>query len=138
MAPRSDNGGHGLRNAGDDAFQLTVDYLKQETVDPLRGLGRFLYMGIAGSFFLAIGILLILIGILRLLQTETGTALTGDWSWVPYAVVVVLGTGIIGLAAWRITAGPGQEKLPAVMARRAAADNGGQTVVQSEGQEGTR
>ena len=64
--------------------------------------------------------------------------MTGDWSWVPYAVVVVLGIGIIGLAAWRITAGPGQEKLPAVMARRAAADNGGQTVVQSEGQEGTR
>jgi len=118
MAPRSDNGGHGLRHAGDDAFQLTVDYLKQETVEPLRGLGRFLYMGIAGSFFLAGGILLILIGVLRLLQTETGTALTGDFSWVPYAVVVVLGIAIIGVAAWRITAGPGQQKLPEVLARR--------------------
>ena len=93
MAPSSDNGSHGLRNAGDDAFQLTVDYLKQEVVEPLRGLGRFLYMGIAGSFFLAFGLLLILLGVLRLLQTETGTALTGDWSWVPYAVVVVLGVG---------------------------------------------
>ena len=110
MAPRSDNGTRGLRHAGDDAFQLTVDYLKQETVEPLKGLGRFLYMGIAGSFCLAGGILLILIGILRLLQTETGSALTGDWSWVPYAVVVLLGIGVIGVAAWRITAGPGQEK----------------------------
>ena len=91
MAPSSDNGSHGLRHAGDDAFQLTVDYLKQEMVEPLRGLGRFLYMGIAGSFFLAFGLLLVLLGVLRLLQTETGTALTGDWSWVPYAVVVVLG-----------------------------------------------
>ena len=77
-------------------------------------------MGIAGSFFLAFGILLILIGVLRLLQTETGTALTGDWSWVPYAVVVVLGIAVIGVAAWRITAGPGQEKLPEVVARREA------------------
>ncbi len=118
MAPRSDNGSHGLRNAGDDAFQLTVDYLKQETVEPLRGLGRFLYMGIAGSCFLAGGILLILIGVLRLLQTETGTALTGDWSWVPYAVVVVLGIAVVGLAAWRVTAGPGQQKMPEVLARR--------------------
>jgi hypothetical protein len=126
MAPRSDNGTHGLRHAGDDAFQLTVDYLKQETIEPLRGLGRFLYMGIAGSFFLAGGILLILIGVLRLLQTETGTALTGDWSWVPYAVVVVLGIAVIAVAAWRITAGPGQEKLPAVMARREALENGTQ------------
>ena len=91
MARRSDNGTHGLRHAGDDAFQLTVDYLKQETIDPLRGIGRYLSMGIAGAFFLAFGIFLILIGILRLLQTETGTALTGNWSWVPYAVVFVLG-----------------------------------------------
>jgi hypothetical protein len=122
MAPRSDNGSHGLRHAGDDAFQLTVDYLKQETIAPLRGLGRFLYMGIAGSFCLAFGILLILLGVLRLLQTETGTALTGDWSWVPYAAVVVLGLAVIGVAAWRITAGPGQQKLPAVVARRQLAE----------------
>ena len=120
MAPRSDNGTHGLRHAGDDAFQLTVDYIKQETVEPLKGLGRFLSMGIAGSFCLAFGILLILLGVLRLLQTETGAALTGDWSWVPYAVVVILGIGVIGLAAWRITAGPGQQKLPEAVARREA------------------
>ena len=123
MAPGTDNGSHGLRHAGDDAFQLTVDYLKQETVEPLRGLGRFLYMGIAGSFFMAGGLLLILIGVLRLLQTETGTALTGDWSWVPYAVVVVLGIAVMGVAAWRITAGPGKEKLPAVIARRESRAN---------------
>jgi hypothetical protein len=118
MAPSSDNGSHGLRHAGDDAFQLTVDYLKQEVIEPLRGLGRFLYMGIAGSFFLAFGLLLILLGVLRLLQTETGTALSGDWSWVPYAVVVVLGLAVITAAALRIQAGPGQRKLPEVIARR--------------------
>ena len=123
MAPRSDdasNGSHGLRHAGDDAFQLTVDYLKQETIQPLRGLGRYLYMGIAGSFFLAFGILVILIGVLRLLQTETGTALKGDWSWVPYAVVIVLGLMVIGVAVWRITAGPGRQRLPEAVARREA------------------
>jgi hypothetical protein len=119
MPPASDDDGrHGLRHAGDDAFQLTVDYLKQETIDPLRGLGRFLYMGILGSVFLAFGILLILIGILRLLQTETGSALTGDMSWVPYAVVVLLGILVIAVAVWRVTAGPGRAKLPEVEARR--------------------
>jgi len=121
MAPRSDNGQHGLRHAGDDAFQLTVDYLRQETIQPLKGLGRFLYMGIAGSFFLAGGILLVLIGILRLLQTETGTALTGDWSWVPYLSVMVLGIAVIVVAAWRITAGPARERMPEVAARHEAA-----------------
>ena len=120
MAQQSENGSHGLRHVGDDAFQLTVDYLKQETIEPLRGLGRFLYMGIAGSFFLAFGILVILIGVLRLLQTETGTALKGDWSWVPYAVVIVLGLMVIGVAVWRITAGPGRQRLPEAVARREA------------------
>jgi hypothetical protein len=120
MAPQSDNGSHGLRHAGDDAFQLTVDYLKQETIEPLRGLGRFLYMGIAASFFAAFGILLILLGVLRLLQTETGTALKGDWSWVPYAVVIVLGLMVIGVAVWRITAGPGRQRVPEAVARREA------------------
>jgi hypothetical protein len=121
MPPASDdNGRHGLRHAGDDAFQLTVDYLKQETIDPLRGLGRFLYMGIAGSVFLAFGILLVLIGILRLLQTETGSALTGDMSWVPYAVVVLLGIIVIAVAVWRVTSGPGRAKLPEVEARKSA------------------
>jgi hypothetical protein len=120
MTPPSDNGSHGLRNAGDDAFQLTVDYVKQETVEPLKGLGRFLGFGIIGSFALAFGILLLLLGVLRLLQTETGTSLAGDWSWVPYAVVIVLGLGVIGVAVWRITAGPGKAKLPAAVARRQA------------------
>jgi hypothetical protein len=126
MAPSADNGSHGLRNAGDDAFQLTVDYLKQEVVEPLRGLGRFLYMGIAGSFFLAFGLLLILLGVLRLLQTETGTALDGDWSWVPYAATMLLGIVIIGVAALRIQAGPGKAKLPEVIARREAREIEGQ------------
>jgi hypothetical protein len=115
MAPfrtKSSGGGSGLRRAGDDAFKLTVDYLKQEALDPLKGLGRFLLWGVVGSLAIAVGVLLVLVGILRLLQSETGTALTGNWSWVPYFAVALIGLGVVGAAAWRITAGPGKRKLP--------------------------
>ena len=115
MAPKhqkSDGQVGELRRSGDDAFKLTVDYLKQEALDPLKGLGRFLLWGLTGSLAIAVGILLVLVGILRLLQTETGTALTGDWSWVPYFVVAVLGIGVAAVAGWRITAGPGQRRQP--------------------------
>ena len=61
-----------------------------------------------------------------MLQTETGSALTGDWAWVPYAVTVVLGVGVIAVAALRIQAGPGQAKLPEVIARREAREIEGQ------------
>jgi hypothetical protein len=115
MAPfrtKSSGGGSGLRRAGDDAFKLTVDYLKQEALDPLKGLGRFLLWGVVGSLAIAVGVLLVLVGILRLLQTETGTALTGNWSWVPYFAVALIGLGVVGAAAWRIMAGPGKRTLP--------------------------
>jgi hypothetical protein len=101
-----------LRRAGDEAFQLTIDYLKQEALEPLKGLGRFLAWGLAGSLAIGVGVLILLLGILRLLQDETGTALTGDWSWVPYFAVSVIGIGVAAVAVWRITAGPGKAKLP--------------------------
>ena len=48
----------------------------------------------------------------RMLQDETGTALTGDWSWVPYFAVSVVGLAVAGIAAWRIVAGPAKRKVP--------------------------
>lgn len=114
----SESGIRGVGKSSGDAVQLTVDYVKQETLGPLKGLGRFLAWGLAGSFAMAIGLLLLLIGILRLLQDETGSSLTGDWSWVPYFVVSVVGLAVVGVAAWRVTAGPATRKLPALEADR--------------------
>lgn len=112
----------GLRQSGDDAFQLTLDYLKQETLEPLKGLGRFVAFGLAGSFAIAIGVALGLVGVLRLLQDETGTALTGDWSWVPYFVVSAVGAVVATVAVWRITAGPAKAKLPQLKSSSPAID----------------
>ncbi len=123
MAPLglgSNNGKGGLRQSGDDAFQLTIDYVKQETITPLKGLGKFLMWGVSGSLAIAVGVLLLLVGVLRLLQDETGSALTGGWSWVPYFAVSVLGLGVIGVSVWRIFAGPAERKLDRLEATRAA------------------
>jgi len=70
--------------------ELVVDYVKQETVVPLRNLGRYLAFGIVGAFLLGLGVVLLGVGGLRALQTETGTTFTGDWSWAPYGIVVVV------------------------------------------------
>jgi hypothetical protein len=68
--------------------ELVVAYTKQETIDPLKGLARYAGFGIGGAVLIGVGVLFLGIGLLRLLQEETGTALTGNWSWVPYAVAV--------------------------------------------------
>lgn len=70
--------------------ELTVSYAKQETVDPLRGLGRYLGWGVGGSFVLAVGLGMVGLAGLRYLQTETGTTFTGSWSWAPYAITMVV------------------------------------------------
>ena len=85
-----------------ELVDLTKAYAKQETVDPLKGLGRYLAYGLAGSLLLAIGVILLALAGLRVLQTETGTTFTGNWSWVPYIIVLVFALATIGLAITRI------------------------------------
>ncbi len=79
---------------------LVVTYVKQETVVPLKQLGRYAGFGIGGAFLLGLGVVLLGVGGLRALQTETGDTFTGDWSWAPYLIVfaaLMLGAAI----TWR-------------------------------------
>jgi hypothetical protein len=87
-----------------ELWQLVVAYFKQETIEPLKGLLRFLLWGTIGSFCLGIGAVLLLIGLLRVLQTETGDALDGTLSFLPYVIVLVVAGIIAGLSASRIGA----------------------------------
>jgi hypothetical protein len=80
---------------------MIVEYVKQETLIPLRQLGRYVGFGIAGSLLLGLGVVLLAVGGLRALQTETGTTFTGDWSWAPYAITVV-GLLIGGTLTWKL------------------------------------
>lgn len=100
-----------VREAGADSFELTVDYVKQETVDPLKALGRFLAFGAVGAFTMGLGVLFGLVAVLRLLQEETG-AFHGNLSWIPYLIVVVVGVAVLALAAWRVVSGPARRRRP--------------------------
>lgn len=68
--------------------ELVVTYVKQETLVPLKSLGRWIGFGIAGSLLLGFGVVFIAMAGLRALQTETGETFTGNWSWVPYLIVI--------------------------------------------------
>jgi hypothetical protein len=77
---------------------LVRTYAKQETVGPLKNLGRSVGLGIGGSLVLSVGVVLLALAGLRALQTETGTAFDGSWSWVPYVLTLVGVAVVIGLA----------------------------------------
>ncbi len=95
-----------------EAVSLVVAYVKQETIDPLKSLLRFVLFGVAGSIAIAIGTLLLLLASLRILQGETGT-FHGNLSWVPYLIVAAIAILVIGLSAWRIVSGPAARRIPA-------------------------
>jgi hypothetical protein len=80
--------------------ELVVAYVKQETLAPLQSLGRWVGFGIGGSLLLGFGVVFLALSALRALQEETGETFTGNWSWVPYVIVVfalVVGAAIVWL-----------------------------------------
>lgn len=79
--------------------ELVVAYAKQETIEPLKGVGRYLRNGTLGALLMGFGIMFLAIGALRALQTETDEHFTGNWSIAPYVIVIVALAIIAGLSA---------------------------------------
>ena len=78
--------------------ELLIAYFKQETIDPLKGLARYVGFGLLGSLLIGTGICFLAVGGLRALQTETGSTFRGHWSWAPYGITV-FGLLMIAVAA---------------------------------------
>lgn len=85
-----------------ELWGLTKDYARQETVDPLKSVGRYIGFGAAGALLGSIGVILLLLSGLRALQTETGDVLDGNLSWLPYVIVLAVAALLVGWAVSRI------------------------------------
>lgn len=77
-----------------EVVELVTSYAKQETLGPLRGAGRWIGVGAASALLLGLGLFLLLLGLLRLIQTEFEGLASGGSSWVPYAIVLAV-TGVL-------------------------------------------
>lgn len=86
-----------------DLWQLVRDYAKQETVDPLKSIGHFVKWGAPGAIFLAIGLGLSVLAVVRGLQHESAGHLSGSLDWVPFVLALVLAIVAAALAARAIT-----------------------------------
>jgi hypothetical protein len=97
-------------NGVKELASMAVTYAKQETVAPLKGLGRYAAFGFASATCFATGLFLLALGALRGIQAATGAVdskrggLDGSLNWIPYllgVLVCVLLLAFIGLAAKR-------------------------------------
>lgn len=94
----------GLGTQAGELRDLVVAYLKQETVVPIKALGRFVALGLAGSVLLSLGLVLASLAVLRALQGETGSTFSGNLSWAPYFLALTASAVVAGLAARAIGA----------------------------------
>jgi hypothetical protein len=85
-----------------ELWELVREYVKQQLVEPVKGAGRFVGFGLAGGVLLGVGLVLLAVGLLRVLQTETSDTFDGNWSWAPYLIVLVVSAAVIGLLASRM------------------------------------
>ncbi len=78
---------------------LVIGYAKQETVDPLKSLKRYLLWGVPGAFLVAAGSMFLLLGTVRGMQSFSPFQYdSGALSLVPYVVAIAVGTVIIVLS----------------------------------------
>ncbi len=90
----------GLGSHFNELLGLVVAYAKQETVVPLKSLGRFVAFGTAGALLLATGGAMLTLAAVRVIQTESRPHLTGNLTWVPYlGGVLVAAVGVV----WAVT-----------------------------------
>ena len=85
-----------------DVIDLVKTYVRQETVGPLKGLGRKVLVGLAGALLIGLGLFFLAIGLLRLIQDKLPRLARGSWSWSPYLIVVVFCVIITAIAMSRI------------------------------------
>ncbi len=83
-----------------------VAYAKQETVGPLKGLGRYAAYGFASSIFFATSFVLAGLAALRGIQDATGAddakrgGLDHHWSWAPYFLAMLVCLVLLALVGW--------------------------------------
>ena len=86
----------------DDIIEILKAYVRQELLGPLKGVGQWIAYGAAGAFALGLGLLYVLLGTLRLVQTEWQRSSTGSLSWVAYLVTFVITLVLLALTVSRV------------------------------------
>ncbi len=97
VTARSESPDKSVPQVVSELWTLTVDYAKQEIKDPLKGLGSFVAWGTASMLLMGMGTVLLALGMLRALQTETGSAFTGSLSFLPYLFVLITAVAVLAI-----------------------------------------
>ena len=111
MWPVANEGKAKVQNPTGDAKELVdlvIAYAKQETLEPLKGLGKKAALGVGGALLLGVGGIFCSVGALRAMQTETDFFEEHNISYLPYFLTVVL-LIVLSAIGWA-GLGPGKKR----------------------------
>lgn len=94
----------------EEVKRLAIQYVKEETLQPLKDTGRFALYGSFGSLFVGFGVALLLLALLRFFQGQF-EVFRGTLSWIPYFIVAIAALLVLALALWRVTSGAAKRRL---------------------------
>lgn len=89
------------QTAAEELYELTKAYVRQETIDPLRSVGRRLGYGLLGSLFVGVGSILVTSAVLRLVPQHLTFASRGFLSSLVYFVMALGLLGVVGVS-WKV------------------------------------
>lgn len=89
-----------------DVVDSVKQYARQETIEPLRGAGRWLASGILAALSLGLAVTFGVLGVLRVSQDLGKNVFDGSWSWVPYLIALCVNVVLVVVAFSRINDAP--------------------------------
>lgn len=106
-APTRDTKASGSPGQVGEVVQLVKDYANQELRGPLRGAGRWIGYGLGGALCIGGGTAFLVLGLLRMIQSEWPGTFHGRWmALVPYGFGLLFCVLVAVLALARINKKP--------------------------------
>lgn len=84
-----------------ELIEMSKQYLRQETIEPAKRLGKHAGMGIGGALLFSLGAFLAMLGAYELLKIVLPD---GEWYLVlAQFITAIVAAGGAGLVAWRLS-----------------------------------
>ena len=90
-----------------ELVDLVIAYAKQETLQPLKGIGKNAALGLGGALLLGIGGIFCSLGALRAMQSETDWFERHNLTYLPYGATILF-LVVLSIVGW-FGLGPGKK-----------------------------
>jgi hypothetical protein len=90
-----------------ELVDLVIAYAKQETLEPLKGIGKNAALGLGGALLLGIGGIFCSLGALRAMQSETDWFERHNLTYLPYGATILI-LVVLSIVGW-FGLGPGKK-----------------------------